>query len=656
MATREQLIAALRKADANGDTASAQRFAAMLKAQGGQGGSGKPQGDNSTQGGGYGGLLTAIHNFEDTATFGMGDKAAALLATGAQGLGHLVGGDEAGITAAPRSYSENLSDIQGNATQGAADNPTAAIAGDVAGLVGGGGVIGAGLKGAKALPLVGKLAQGADALLAARAGQPILNTVRAAATGGAVGALDSAGHGGNADQDLAAAATGAVLGPIVGKVGGAIMRRLTPVASRALQLLSDKIGETPDMLQRAFSNFQQATGRVPTMAELVGMKTRGELATVAGDNPTIGVAMNQAADAASQARPGGLSTKITQNGGGPAQDVNSLVTAQGDRMTASMKPIRNSQVPMDDTHVDLLNDPRVREATAADPELRKKLAGTIKDIQDNGSGSMSIDDIDSLRQSIRSRQAAYANVNNAMHNSQVARQYGRIADEVTALTTPHVPEYGAALDQFHSDQDYIDAFQHGMGGKSIGEASDPALIRTLGTPEGQQGHASGVMSRLSNKAGGTEAGANATALDLTQPDTIRAVTEAVGPQRAARLADAAAYERRSKQALDAIAPGGIKPQDPNGNVQDAAHAVAAATYHSPTAIGYHLSRIFGGKLKMSSAVQAKVAQYLADPKMTQQGINLLKRAGAEAADIRRLQTAISAATGAKAGEELAGGQ
>lgn len=654
MASREDIIAALRKADANGDTASAQRFAAMLG--GGQGGSGKPQGDNSSQPSGYGSVMTALHNFEDTATFGLGDKAAALIATGGQHLGHALGGDEAGITAPVKSYSDNLADIQGNATQGDADNPIAAIGGDVAGLVGGGGVISAGLKGAKALPLVGKLAQGADALLTARAGQPILNVARASATGGLVAAGDSAGHGGNADQDLAAAATGAVLGPIVGKVGGAIMRRLTPVASRALQLLSDKIGETPEMLQRAFSNFQTQTGRVPTMAELVGMKTRGELATVAGDNPTIGVAMNQAADAASQARPGALGSKITQNGGGPVQDVNSLVTAQGARMDASMKPIRSSQVPLDNTHVDLLNDPRVREATAADPELRAKLADTIKNINDGGTGTMSIDDIDSLRQSIRSRQAVYANVNNTSHNSQVARQFGRLADEVTGLTSAHVPEYGAALNQFGADQDYIDAFQHGMGGKSIGEADNPSLIRTLGTPEGQQGHASGVMSRLANRAGDTEAGANATALDLTQPGIIRAVSEAVGPAKAQRLAEAAAYERRSKQALDAIAPGGIKPQDPNGNVQDAAHAVAAATYHSPTAIGYHLSRIFGGKLKMSPAVQAKVAQYLADPTMAQQGISLLRKAGAEAADIRRLQTAIAAATGAKAGEELAGGQ
>lgn len=653
MASRADIIAALRKADAAGDTAAARRFAAMLN---GQGGSEKPQAAAPAKPDAYNGLMTGLHSFEDTATFGLGDRAAAALATGGQALGHALGADDAGITAAPVGYDANLAAIRGQGEAGAEAHPVEAIAGDVGGLFAGGGALGAGLKGAKALPVVGKIAQGADALLAARAGQPVANVARAALSSGAVGALDSAGHGGNIDQNLAAAGISAIAGPILGKLGGAVARRLTPVADRALRLLSDKIGETPAVLQRAFDGFRRATGRVPTMAELIGMKSRGELATVAGENPTIGVALNNTANAVDQARPGALGSKITAEAGGPMQDINSLVTAQGSRMDAAMKPIRNAQVPLDHATEDLLSDPRVREATDADPELRSRLAKTLQDIRDNGSGTMSIDDLDSLRQSIRSRQAVYANVNNTSHNSVVARQFGRIADEVTALTRPHVPEYGAALDQFGTDQGYIDAFRHGMGGKSIGEAEDPSLIRTLGTAEGQQGHASGVMSRLANRAGDSEAGANATALDLTQPGTIRAVAEAVGPHRASRLAEAAAYERRSKDALSAVTPSSITPQaglDATG----AAHAVGAAASHSPTGAIYHVIRsVFGSKLRMSQEVQTKVAQYLTDPTMTAQGIALLKRAGAQTADILRLQTAIAAATGAKVGDAISGGQ
>lgn len=654
MATRQQLIDALRQADANGDTQSAQRFAAMLKAQNGNGSNGQgpvapQQGDNSPQPEGYGSVLTAIHNFEDTATFGLGDHAAALLATAGEGAGHLLGLDNLGVTKAPKSYSENLADIRGNADAGSNANPTAAIAGDVGGLFGGGGVISAGLRGAKALPVVGKAAELADTALAARAGQPVRNVVRAATAGGVGGAADSAAHGGNVDQGLSAAAVGAVGGPILGKVGGAVARRLAPVADRAMRLLADKIGETPAVLQNAYANFQRATGRVPTMAELVGMKTRGELGQVASDNPTVGVALNNANTAADISRPGSLTNKITQNAGGPVQDIRSLVTARDARMDAAMKPIRGDQVTLDQSHLDLLNDPRVRDATTGDPNLRKALAQTIQDIGDKGQGTLTIDQMDALRQALQSHaRSAFPG------NSYIGRQFSQLAGEITDATG-HTG-YRGALDQYAGDQSYIDAFQHGFGGKTLGEAEDPSLIRALGTANGQQGHAAGVMSRLANRAGDSASGANATALDLTQPGTIRAVTEAVGPKAAARLAEGAAYERRSQDALNQMAPNRIQPQDDSGAITHAAHGAAALTYHSPTAIGYHLSRIFGTKLKMSPAVQAKVAQYLADPSMTQQGINLLKRAGAENADIRRLQSAISVATGAKAGDELAGGQ
>lgn len=652
MADRDKILAALRKADANGDTASAQRFAAMLKQQPAEA---TPAADKP----GYGGVMTAIHNFADTATFGLADHAAAGLSTVGEGVGHALGLDTFGITKPQQSYDQNLADIRGDAEQGSANNPTSALAGDAAGLFGGGGVISAGVRGARALPVVGRAAEALDTALTARRGQAVGNVARAAVTGAATGAADSAAHGGNADQDLAAGATGAVLGPIVGKVAGAVATRLAPAADRAMRLLSDKIGESPAVLQAAFANFRAATGRVPTMAELMGMRSRGELASVASENPTVGTALNNAATNAGSARPTALATRIEQEAGGPIQDASTLVQARDARMTAAMTPIRGQTVPVDHTAADLLNDPRVRNATASDPELRTTLHDAIQAINDTGQGHLTVDQIDSLRQSLRSRQAAFANPNNANHNSQVARQFGRIADEVSALADQHVPQYGHALNQYTQDQNYIDAFHHGHGGKTLGEADDPQLIRTLGTPEGQAGHASGVMSRLANRAGASEAGANTTALDLTQPGTLRAVSEAVGSRHAQRLAEAAAFERRSKDALNDLAPSSIQP-NAQPNVIDAGHAVAGLAAHSPTTTAYHGSRlfnhIFGSKVKMSQAVQERAAQYLTDPNMTQQGIALLRRAGAEMADIRRFQTAVSAATGAQAGNVFGSGQ
>ena len=129
----------------------------------------------------------------------------------------------------------------------------------------------------------------------------------------------------------------------------------------------------------------------------------------------------------------------------------------------------------------------------------------------------------------------------------------------------------------------------------------------------------------------------------------------MGPAKAARLAQAGAYERRSQQALDSMTPSNIAPQQNGLNTASIAHGAVAAAGHSPTGVAYHMARIFGGKLKMSPQVQQKIAQYMTDPTMTQQGINLLQKAGANNDDIRRFQSAVAASTGAEAGNELSSG-
>lgn len=646
MPSRAELIAGLRKADAAGDTYAAKRFATMLNAQSAAHpptpatpAAAPEQGLLGDIGGS---ALAALHGYADSATLGAGDYLSAGVATAGQAAGHALGLDQLGVTAAPQDYSRNLSDIRGDAAERANNHPVAAIAGDVAGLFGGGGVIGAGLKGAKALPVVGRAATLAEAALAARRGQPVLNTVRAVATGAGVGAVDSALHGGNADQNLISAAGGAIAGPVMGKLAGAVATRLAPASERALALLSDKIGETPAMLRTVFDKFRAATGRAPTMAEVVGMKSRGELATIAAENPTVGVAANQAAVNANATRPTTLPGQVTAAAGRAPETLGGLETARNTAMDTAMRPIGPKQVPLDSTTVDLLSDPRMRPVVT-DPKMRMRIADAITNHGGGSPAALSIDDIDAIRQALRARQGAL----HAGGRSQNAMGLGEMADNLISATDAHVPEYRAALNEYANTSDYIAAFEHGFAGKSIGEA-DGGLVKTLGTAKGQSGHASGVMSRLAQDAGGSERGANSVALDLTQPGTLRAVMEAVGPKRAAELAEAGAFERKSREALNEVAPGQITPQSPSANVADAAHGLAAVTYHSPAASAYHGSRIwqriFGDSVKVPPAVQRQVAAYMLDPRKTAQGIALLKKAGAKADDIRRFQTAVSAAT------------
>jgi hypothetical protein len=629
MANEQDLMAALRRADAAGDTEGAKRIASMIQ---------KSRQPASASGEDAGALYAAIHGVEDTATFGLGDKAAAAIAAGAS---HLIPGIP------NQSYDEALRGITGRSEASAAAHPVSALAGDAAGLVAGGGVINTALKGAKAIPVVGKGAAAiADALSPVK-GQAVRNVLKSAAVGGAVGAGDATARGGNADQVLESGAVSAVASPVVSKVATVALKALSPAAQKAMSLLAEKIGEKPAVLQRAFDNFRATTGRVPTMAELVGLKTQGELRQVAADNPTVGEAITKARDIASSERAQSLPRRIDQVAG-PTQDISQLVTARTQRMDAAMTPIRAQRVQVQDTEVPMLLDPRVRDATRQDPELRRRIADVITDVNDTGvSNRLTIDDIDNIRKSLRGRQTALANPNNQSHNPHIAAKYGELADDIAALGAAADHRYAAALQQYGTDSDYIHGFKHGNAGKELGDAEQPHIIQALGRLEGQRGYASGVASRLASGAGESEAGAVRTAAAMGEgTGTTRQMHTALGGTATQQLAEAGATEAKGANALDTIAPGAPRPGQEESGIQHAAHVAAAATYHSPTAIGYHLSRLFGGKLKLSEAVQRKVAQYLADPKMTQQGINLLRKAGATNADLRTLATAISGATGA----------
>lgn len=597
----------------------------------------------------FGALFAALHGAADTATFGLADRASAAMASG---FSHLTGN--------PLSYDEAYARVKQNAAASAGANPLSNVVGQAGGVVAGGGLISGAAKALKAAPLVGPAATAVGDAMALKNGAPYANTLKSAAVGAGFGATDAAGHGGDTDQVGMSAATGAVFGPVLGKVATATIKVLSPAATKAMSLLADKIGESANTLERAFQNFHAATGRVPTMAELVGLKSSGELRQVAANNPLVGEAATQAADAAHAARPSTLPAQIERVTGQPAQDVNALVTARSDRMTAAMRPIRNDPVHVDQSNVTPLYDPRVRAATNGDPALRAKVAQAVQEVEDNGSTDLlTTNDIDSIRKSVRGRQSAYANPQATIHNPHTAESYGELAHDITGLATGRnaTHPYAQALSQFEEDTHYIKGFKHGMAGKDIGEAADQSLIRSLNEPAGQQGYASGVQSRLATEARSSESGALSTADKLSQrAGTQDQVRDALGPQVSASLRAAGAAETTAADRLSTIAPGAPNPTT-KPSLQQAAQAGAAAIGHSPAGIAFHITRAIPGLSKsMSPAVQMKVAQYLLDPTMTQQGINLLRKAGATNADIRRLALAISANVGANSGEALSGGQ
>lgn len=594
-----------------------------------------------------------LHGAADTATFGLADKASAVLASKVLSP----------LTGKQMSYDEALARIRANASKAASSNPISAGAGDVAGLVAGGGVIGGAAKAAEALPVVGKAVTAAGDALKLQKGQGLRNIARAATVGGGTAAgftagregVDAAtGDGTGLDPDAIAtsAAAGAIGGPIAGKVASGVARSLGSVSDKAMRLLASRLDETPAVLQTVFDKFQQQTGRVPTLAEIVNMKSQGELRKFAAENPTVADAVGKAEDTAAGQRQQSVA-QLVENEGGPAQDISQLTQARKATMDASMRPIQSRSVPVDTTDIGLLTDPRVRVASRNDPELQLAVQDAVQEVGDNGSSStLQVKHIDSIRRALRNQQSAMLNQNSSLYNPQKAIGYGNLADNIGQLGANAEPAYGDALEQFGRDSDYISGFNHGMKGKTVGEADAPELIRALDTPEGRSGHQAGIVTRTSNAASDSTQGAVSVARQLAaQAGNTAALGEAVGGDASTRLAAAGDMEAKGADSLRNISGGGPGATNSNMDASHAAHALGAAAGHSPTGILSHVIRALSGQ-KVPPAVQRKIAQYLADPSMTQQGVNLLRRAGLKNEEIGRLAQRIAASTGANASAEL----
>lgn len=561
----------------------------------------------------------------------------------------------------PDDYSTDLAYARGESKGVAAAHPYANIGGQITGTLLGAGAITNGVKlAAKVAPAIRTVA---DAI-GFQPAQAARNILRAAGIGVTAGGIQAGSDTGwDPGQTTTGVAFGAGAG-IVGLAAGPVVRKLLPASAKANAMLAKIIGEDPATIEAARNNFKAATtsptnpnGTDMPMAALMSLKQQGALRDLANANPDVGLALSNAHDDVSAARPDRMADVLEGLMGAP-QDVNTLNTHVNTQMTAAMKPIRGQSVTVDKNDLTHLLDPDAYGSLRANSPLKGKLSDVEQAVSQNGSdNSLTVDDIDNLRQAIRGRRAAAANPNNAAHNPHTANELGDLMDNVTNIATRQVPDYGAALDEYRSGQNYIDAFEHGLAGKSAGEADTPTLRAALMTAHGAQGHSAGVATRLISGAGDSERGANMTAVDLTQRGMQRLVGQTQSAPAAAGAAQLGTAETRAEQSLNAVAPSSIRPNDET-SPQALLHGIAAATYHSPAGVAVHASRFLQALsgLKGSPATQKVVARYLTDPSMSSQAYNIMRKAGNTDADIRRFATGLSASLGSAAGETTSRGQ
>lgn len=640
-----------------------------------------------------GGLLTGLHSMVNTATFGLEDS---VLAPGlAAGMSQ--------FTSNPMSMGQAQQAVQGNTAANDAQHPWMSGLGTAAGIVAGPGAVGGAARGAGALAgavgltgVAAKAQKVAD-MVAAIGSRPL---VGGATTGAATAGVDSWAHGGSGSDVLSSMALGGAMGGVVGKGADLAITKLEPLAARSWDWLAQKINSTgiltkmagdaitrsdpgldsqaaryaitnmqvdPEELAQTHADLVAANGNqpVPLAASLSAVAQR-KLANVASST----AAGNDLADASAawqaqgpthipaliDSATSGVQHAASPTGAAGVQTIGDLEAARDNQMSQAMSPIRGAMVPIFKNDVDALNDPALQSALSgrAKQDLRTRVGDAITATRmQSGQGALSIDDLDNMRQSLGRRAGSL--------DPTIAEPSAEARDSITDIASRH-PDYADALDRYGQHSAYIDGFKQGVAGKSLDqvEGASAALARPDTGLAYQQGHASGLVSGLAQKASTSEANAQSVLQTLSQNNAMRQnLNAAYGPDVTDDLATMGGKLSQATAAMRNVAPSG--PVAPADNAAHAANEIAgrvglAAMMHHPLAAAYHGAQALVGLLSKNNipaSAVSRLADMLGDPQRASQAIATLRRSGVDQAQIQRM-IALASGQGGQTASGLVG--
>jgi hypothetical protein len=623
MADINALMAALQKADAAGDTQSAQQFASMIKQQQGQQ---DPATANQTQpaetpaqtafdqgaqeGSQQGPVSTAINQAAKSVLMGQGDKVMGAIRWAAQRL--------AGVKN-PDDYATDRAYMGGKFSGSQAANPLSGTAGGVAGAFMGGGILAKTAKAAESLPVVGKgVAAVNDALTPAtrdingtpmRVGNAILNVGKSAGANAAVGGGLALANGQDPAQAAQTAAVSAVAGPTVGKLAEFSLGKLLPASQRAYQAFSQAVGMKPADLEAAINAHQSLTGDIPSTAAMADLASQGKLQSLAKSNGIVADAAIKAARAGSAPLHEQLATLGNATRPQTEAAINNLRDTMMESNMALVDPSTGNALrdePINDPN-GILNSPHIDIAMRPNAAINARLNQPSPVLDAIQNGTATVGDIDTIRKALRDQQNAFMNPAPGSNNARdpnIAREFGNIANQVEQLGRSQVPDYGKALDQYRGLSKYGQGLAHGASGKSVAavDPGDTQLQTALQSPMGSAGYEHG--NALYN----------------------------------------------AKQVLNSISPNSITPPGGPG-LQDVAHATLS-TAGKVGLVSKALRTIPG--LHLPDSAQQIIAKQLFDPSMTKQAVANLRRGRVTDNDIARLGTMIGGNAGANIAQYLSG--
>lgn len=402
--------------------------------------------------------------------------------------------DEAAAALKPGDYDENKKNIDAQIAIDNAVNKPASVAGTGLGIVGSAG-----------LPLAA-IQKGAGLGL---------NMLRSGGIGAVQGALYGSGAaepGHRLEGAKEGATTGAIVGAAVPGVVAAtkvfapaveaVTTRLRRTENTGTNALAKRVGITADDLKARSADFKDATGRDPSLFDILPENTQDFVGSLGRRNTSARGTMQAAADSSRLGLPGRVRTQasrvVSDDTRAPAEVVDKITEHRNTQFEAGMDPLRNTPLAHDPDLAAVLQTDEGRQAVRAaaglekDPEIKKQMlklsvapkpvADTPERAQIKAMGlspkaeeaalaqlpeapaaaeppTMTLDMADKIARSFKGA----ADVAERQGNSGRAAVLGGFGQEIRQYARATVPEYDALLQKYGESSAAAKAVTRGEG-------------------------------------------------------------------------------------------------------------------------------------------------------------------------------------------------
>lgn len=537
----------------------------------------------------------------DSALFGTGDR---FVAPAVRYAAH--GGS--------KPFAEEQADVAAERAQDREDAPVASIAGDITGGIASGKAV---YNTLRSIPRIG-------AAIIPRAGQIGRNLLRLETVGGVTGAANAAGSG----EDIA---TGAEVGVAAAPVGAAAGKAVATVARRAadalpaavraqlnavpaaVRTLATRLQTDPVRLAASMQEFRAATGRAPSLVEIMDAGSAEELATIAASRGAAARQFQAAEQSIAEARPATMRARVRQLG--PTGTLSEIDATQRDAFNAAIDPIATSTITLPPNTPVALRQAIARDVRAnADPAHAQMLENN----------QITLRTLDNVRQSL-----------NARHLREPGLNFNTIAQRLVALAPQR---YRDALTEFGAFERRKLGFRLGDKGQDPGSL-EGADARDALTPDSGAGRAIGTVSRLAREAGESPSKAVQTARAIGSRSGVGTEAAGTGMNTQGGLHNLGRAETEGASRLRQVAGTGA-PRTARDELaetlRNGVERVVAIGGNALTGYKAHVATRLLTAARVSAKTARQIAEMASDPARTAQTIAALRRARLNDQQIREI--------------------